>query len=60
MKETGAKQMLSRTIDVHGLKFFCREDGAPGRGLRHRDRLHRSTLGAGYSHVLSDFRSFPK
>jgi hypothetical protein len=24
--------MLSRTINVDGLKVFCREGGAPGRG----------------------------
>ena len=29
MKETGATQMLSRTIDVDGLKVFCREGGRP-------------------------------
>jgi hypothetical protein len=28
--------------------------------LRHRDRLRRGTLGAGFGYVLSDFRSFPK
>ena len=28
--------------------------------LRHRDRLRRSTLGAGYDHVFSDFRSSPQ
>jgi hypothetical protein len=25
-------QMLSRTIDVDGLKVFCRESGTPGEG----------------------------
>ena len=25
--------MLSRTIDVDGLKVFCREDGTRGRGF---------------------------
>ena len=30
MKEPGATQMLSRTIDVDGLKVFCGEGGAPG------------------------------
>lgn len=24
--------MLSKTIDVDGLKVYCREGGAPGRG----------------------------
>ena len=32
MKEMGAKQMLSRTIGVDGLKIFYREGRAPGRG----------------------------
>jgi len=30
VKETGVTQMLSRTIDVDGLKVFCREEGTPG------------------------------
>ena len=38
--------MLSKTIDVDGLKIFCGEGGARGRGTSHPDRLHRSTLGA--------------
>jgi hypothetical protein len=25
-------EMLSKTIDVDGLKIFCREGGTPGRG----------------------------
>lgn len=32
MNETGATRMLSKTIDVDGLKVYCREGGAPGRG----------------------------
>jgi len=32
VKEMGAKQMLSRTIGVDGLKIFYREGGTPGRG----------------------------
>jgi hypothetical protein len=32
VKGTGATQMLRRTIDVDGLKAFCREGGVPGRG----------------------------
>ena len=32
VKETGATRMLSKTIDVDGLKVFCREGGAPGLG----------------------------
>jgi hypothetical protein len=32
----------------------------PTEVIRHRVRLRRSTLGTGYCHVLSDFRSFPK
>jgi len=31
-RKTGATQMPSRTIDVDGLKVFCRDGGAPGRG----------------------------
>jgi hypothetical protein len=60
VNETGATRMLSKTIDVDGLKVFCREGGAPGRGLRHRDQLRRGTLETGYEHVFSDFRSSPK
>jgi hypothetical protein len=55
VKETGATRMLSKTIDVDGLKVFCREGSAHGLALRHRDRLRRSTLEAGYEHVFSDF-----
>jgi len=32
VNETGATQMLSKKIDVEGLKVFCREGGTPGRG----------------------------
>jgi hypothetical protein len=32
VKEMGATQLLSMTIDVDGLKVFCREGGAPDRG----------------------------
>ena len=32
MKEPGATEMRSRTIDVDGLKVFCGEGGAPSRG----------------------------
>lgn len=32
VKGTGATQMLPRTIDVDGLRVFCREGGVPGRG----------------------------
>jgi hypothetical protein len=32
VKESGATQMLSRTIDVDRLKVFCREVGTPGPG----------------------------
>jgi hypothetical protein len=28
----GATRMLSKAIDVDGLKVFCSEGGAPGRG----------------------------
>jgi hypothetical protein len=31
VKETGATRMLSKTIDVDGLRVFCGEDGALGR-----------------------------
>jgi len=35
--------MLSKTIDVDGLKVFCREGGGLASALRHRDRLRRSS-----------------
>jgi hypothetical protein len=55
VKEAGATRMMSKTIDVDGLKAFCREGGAPGRAIRRRDRLRRSTLETGYEHVFSNF-----
>ena len=53
--------MLSRTIDVDGLKVFCGEGGAPGPW--HFDieiDYVAAPLGAGYGHVFSDFRSSPQ
>jgi hypothetical protein len=54
VKKTGATRMLSKTIDVGGLKIFCREGGTLGRGTS-TSRSTRSTLEAGYDHVFSDF-----
>jgi hypothetical protein len=52
-------------IDPRDWLFMLRLIGAKGyaavlnysidRAVRHRDRLHRSTLGAGYEYVFSDF-----
>jgi hypothetical protein len=56
VKETGARRMLSKTIDVGCLKVFCREGRRawPGQ-FDIENRLRRSTLKAGYEHVFSDF-----
>jgi hypothetical protein len=47
--------MLSKTIDVDGLKVVAVKAVRLGGALRHRDRLRRSTPKAGFEHVLSDF-----
>lgn len=51
--------MLSRTIDVDGLKVFCREGGVPGRGTSTSRSTASQLSRAGYGHVLVIFEVFP-